>query len=37
MNGQIQAVKPEIEALRTRARFFVSADLERRVLDLAGE
>ena len=37
MNGQIHAVKPEIEALRERARFFVSPDLERRVLDLAGE
>lgn len=36
-NGQIHAVKPEIDTLRARARFFVSPDLERRVLDLAGE
>jgi predicted nucleic acid-binding protein len=35
--GQIQAVKPELEALRTRARFFVSAQLGRKFLDLAGE
>lgn len=37
MNGQIQAVKPEIDALRAKARFFVSSNLERRVLELAGE
>lgn len=37
VNCQIPAVKPEIDALRARARFFVSSDLERRVLDLAGE
>jgi predicted nucleic acid-binding protein len=37
VNGQIRAVKPEIDALRSRARFFVSADVERKVLDLAGE
>lgn len=35
--GQIRAVKPEIDALRSRARFFVSSDMERRVLNLAGE
>ena len=37
MNGQIRVVKPEIDALRARARFFVSSALERRILDLAGE
>jgi predicted nucleic acid-binding protein len=37
LNGQIPAVKPEIDALRSRARFFVSSDVERKVLDLAGE
>ncbi|MEO8367935.1 MAG: DUF3368 domain-containing protein [Candidatus Solibacter sp.] len=36
-DGQIQAVKPELEALRTGARFFGSAQLERKILDLAGE
>jgi predicted nucleic acid-binding protein len=36
-DGQIQAVKPEVEALRTRARFFVSPQVERKILDLAGE
>jgi uncharacterized protein len=35
--GQIQAVMPEVEALRTRARFFVSASVERKILNLAGE
>jgi len=32
-----RAVKPQINALRSRARFFVSPGLERKVLDLAGE
>ena len=36
-DGQIEAVKPELEALRTRARFFVSLEVERKILDLAGE
>jgi uncharacterized protein len=36
-DGQIQAVKPEVEALRTQARFFVSPQIERKILDLAGE
>jgi uncharacterized protein len=36
-DGQIQAVRPEVEALRARARFFVSPGMERKVLDLAGE
>jgi predicted nucleic acid-binding protein len=37
LNGHISAVKPEIDALRSRARFFLSSDVERKVLDLAGE
>ena len=37
MNGIIHAVKPEIDALRSRARFFVSSELERKILDAAGE
>jgi uncharacterized protein len=36
-DGHIQSVKPELELLRTRARFFVSPHLERKILDLAGE
>ncbi len=36
-DGQIQAVKPELEALRTRARFFVSPSLHERILETAGE
>ena len=36
-NGHIQAVKPEVEALRTRARFFLSRQMERNFLNLAGE
>jgi uncharacterized protein len=35
--GQIERVRPEVEALRTRARFFVSARLQEEVLDAAGE
>ena len=35
--GEIQAVKPELEALRSRARFFVSLELEERVIAAAGE
>ncbi|MGA3077603.1 MAG: DUF3368 domain-containing protein [Bryobacteraceae bacterium] len=35
--GQIQAVKPEVEALRTQARFFISSRLEEKVLGIAGE
>lgn len=34
---QIDAVKPVIDALRESARFFVSRNLERRILELAGE
>jgi hypothetical protein len=35
--GRIAALKPEIEALRTRARFFISNRLEDQVLRNAGE
>jgi predicted nucleic acid-binding protein len=36
-NGQIQSIKPEIDALRTRARFFLSARLQQKALEIAGE
>jgi uncharacterized protein len=36
-DGQIQLIKPEIEALRTRARFFLSARLQEKALEIAGE
>jgi predicted nucleic acid-binding protein len=36
-DGQIQLIKPEVEALRTRARFFLSARLQERTLEIAGE
>jgi predicted nucleic acid-binding protein len=36
-DAQIPAIRPEIDALRARARFFVSSEVERKVLDLAGE
>ena len=35
--GLIHAIQPEVEALRTRARFFVSPRLERHALEIAGE
>ena len=35
--GAIAAVKPEIQSLRDRARFFIAASLEARVLASAGE
>ena len=35
--GQIQLIKPEIDALRTRARFFLSARLQEKALEIAGE
>jgi uncharacterized protein len=35
--GEIHAVKPEIDLLRSKARFFVSSALEARVLASAGE
>ena len=36
-DGQIPSIKPEIEALRTRARFFLSARLQAKALAIAGE
>ena len=36
-DGKIHAVKLDIEALRTRARFFVSEQLEKEILAVAGE
>lgn len=35
--GQVHAVKPEIDLLRSKARFFVSSALEAKVLASAGE
>ncbi len=35
--GEIAAVKPEIDLLRSKARFFVSPSLEAKVLAAAGE
>jgi uncharacterized protein len=35
--GEIPAIKPEIERLRSKAHFFVSAQLERKILTAAGE
>ena len=35
--GEIPAVKPEVELLRSKAHFFVSAALEKRILAAAGE
>ena len=37
LEGRIPALKPEIEALRSDARFFISKDLESEVLAHAGE
>ena len=36
-DGQIERIRPEVEALRTRDRFFVSARLQEQVLAAAGE
>jgi predicted nucleic acid-binding protein len=36
-DGQIQLIKPEIEALRTQARFFLSARLQEKALEIARE
>jgi predicted nucleic acid-binding protein len=36
-DGQIQLVKTEVDALRTQARFFISPQLEEKVLKIAGE
>ena len=35
--GMLPAVKPEIDALRAKAHFFISRDLETKVLATAGE
>jgi len=35
--GEILAVKPEMDLLRTKARFFVSPQLEKKILTAAGE
>ena len=35
--GEIALLKPEMEALRTRARFFIATRLENEVLRMAGE
>jgi hypothetical protein len=35
--GEIPAVKPELENLRTKAHFFVSPQLEKKILTAAGE
>ncbi len=36
-DGQITAIKSEIDLLRSRANFFVTASLEAKVLSSAGE
>jgi len=36
-DGHVQSVKAEVDALRMRARFFVSARLQKKVLEIAGE
>jgi uncharacterized protein len=36
-NGHLSLIKPEIQALRNRARFFLSTSLESEVLTAAGE
>jgi len=35
--GEITFVKPEVDLLRSKAHFFVSLGLEKRVLAVAGE
>ena len=35
--GRIQAIKPEIDALRAKAGFFITASLEAGILAEAGE
>ncbi|HWC95374.1 MAG TPA: DUF3368 domain-containing protein [Candidatus Sulfopaludibacter sp.] len=37
VKAQIPLVGPELDALRTKARFFLSTSLEQDVLQLAGE
>jgi predicted nucleic acid-binding protein len=36
-DGQIPLIKPEIEALRAQARFFLSARLQEKILAITGE
>jgi predicted nucleic acid-binding protein len=36
-SGQITALKPEIQSLREKARFFIASSLEAKVLSAAGE
>jgi predicted nucleic acid-binding protein len=36
-DGQIQRIRSEVEALRTQARFFLSARLQEKVFKIAGE
>lgn len=36
-DGQVESISQELEALRTRARFFVSSKWERLILESAGE
>jgi predicted nucleic acid-binding protein len=36
-DGQLERTQPELQALRTRSRFFVSAHLQEEVLKVAGE
>ena len=36
-NGKIKAIKPEIDALRTKARFFIAPSLEAAILTQAKE
>lgn len=35
--GHVDAIKPELEGLRTKARFFIAPELERAILAGAGE
>ena len=36
-DGKIHAVQPEVEALRSRARFFLSPRVEQKIMKMAGE
>ena len=36
-DGKIHAVRPEVEALRSRARFFLSPRVEQKIMKMAGE
>jgi predicted nucleic acid-binding protein len=35
--GHLEAIKPEIDALRAKAHFFIAPDLERAILSHAAE